>query len=321
MFEGATLPATHDRKADRVLTHCLYRIATGKWAPGQKLPSVRAAEREWSVDRRTVLAAYRRLEQRGLVSCTDRSGYFVAKGPELGRLSRHRRELETLYQRWQKEIVAQTDLSPLGAFRYFAQLAAIRAAENPSCAFVECTISQAQGHAAEVSAGLGIPCLPLSLDEIDGQPSKIPSTVHCLLVSRFHQGELRGLKSSNKLRMLPVPIEVSPESLADTAKNITTATLFEADGDQAHDMVEDLRALQPKLKLQSKVIDDLEENVQSWIENSKPSQIALLSPRLWGRLPSDLKDSKRLREVTFRICEDAWPSIADSIGLPLGVLG
>lgn len=321
MPESGALPATRDRKADRILTHCLYRIATGKWTPGQKLPSVRAAEREWTVDRRTVLEAYRRLKQRGLVTCADRSGYFVTMGPELGRLSRHRKELEELYQRWQQEIVEQTGLSPLGTFRYFAQLAAIRAAENPSCAFVECTLDQATGHATEIGARLGIPCQPIILDEIDGQRSKLPASLRCLLVSQFHQGELRGLNSSKQLKVLPVPIEVSPLSLQDLPRKITAAVLFEVDGEQAHDMTADLRALKPKLKLSSKVINDLEPDLQNWIENSRVSQIALLSPRLWGRLSNGLKESGRLREVTFKIREDAWPGIADSIGLPLGVLG
>ena len=80
-------PST-DRKVDRLHTHCLYRIATGKWPEGERLPSVREAERRWGVDRRTVLVAYHRLAEAGLVRRVDRSGFYVASGPELGRLSR-----------------------------------------------------------------------------------------------------------------------------------------------------------------------------------------------------------------------------------------
>ncbi len=40
-----------------------------------------------------------------------------------------------------------------------------------------------------------------------------------------------------------------------------------------------------------------------------------------GLAPVDDDQTQGIREVTVRIREDAWPSIADSIGLPLGVLG
>jgi DNA-binding transcriptional regulator YhcF (GntR family) len=323
--QEAALNSSQDRKADRVLTHCLYRIATGKWGPGEKLPSVRAAEREWEVDRRTVLEAYRRLEESGLVTCADRAGYFVAKGSELGRISKHREVLSKLFARWQKELLTETGLSPLGTFRYFAQLAAMQAAESPDCAFVECTSTQAQGHCEEITRRLGVPVIPLTLDAIESG-AKLPPSLRTLLVSSFHLGDLRSLKRPKKLSTLPVPIEVAPPNLPKRSKQKPSAVLFEADDEQAHDIADDLRSLHPGLKLRSKVIansspDGLEEAVKSWQQKAPANQFVLLSPRLWGRLPAKLQSNRRLREVTFRIREEAWPKIADSIGLPLGVLG
>ncbi len=326
MAKGSALNNSQDRKADRVLTHCLYRIATGKWGPGEKLPSVRAAEGEWEVDRRTVLEAYRRLEESGLVTCADRAGYFVSRGSELGRISKHREVLGKLFARWQDELHAETGLSALGTFRYFAQLAAIQAGESPDCAFVECTSTQAQGHCEEIGRRLGVPVLPLTLEEIENEPEKIPASLRSLLVSSFHLGDLRRLKRPKKIPLLPVPIEVAPTNLPKRSKTKPSAVLFDADDEQAHDIADDLRELHPNLSLRSKALRDssregVEAAVKHWQSKAPSSQIALLSPRIWGRLDSKLQSNRRLREVTFRIREEAWSSIADSIGLPLGVLG
>jgi len=131
-----------DTKVAPLVTTFVYRIATGQWAEGERLPSVRAAGETWGVDRRTVLAAYRALEERGLVRGESRRGFFVAPGPELGRLGRHRGELETLHARVRAEL-ERTGLPPASALRWIARLEEARETEEPRCAFVECTASQA----------------------------------------------------------------------------------------------------------------------------------------------------------------------------------
>ena len=54
-------------KVENVANHCAYEIATGRWPKGHRLPSVRDAERDWQVNRLTVLRAYQRLVEMGLV--------------------------------------------------------------------------------------------------------------------------------------------------------------------------------------------------------------------------------------------------------------
>lgn len=56
-------------------------IAGGTFAPGKKIPSVRALSRQQSVSISTVLEAYRLLEDRGLIEARPQSGYYVRTRP------------------------------------------------------------------------------------------------------------------------------------------------------------------------------------------------------------------------------------------------
>jgi DNA-binding transcriptional regulator YhcF (GntR family) len=310
-----------ERRADRWITHGIYQIATGKWPPGQRLPSVREAERAWGVDRRTVLEAYQRLAELGLVVCAPRSGYSVTKSAEFGRLSRHRHELDRLFERLLAEIEAQSELSPLGAFRYFAELAALRAADHPDCAFVECTAIQAEGHAREIREHLDVPCLPLTIAEIAGRRARIPAHVRTLLVSGFHFGELRALSRPGELHVASVPIEVSPALLEHIPKGVREAIVFESDDEEAHVIRDDVQAIGLELPLKVQVAHELEKALEAWRKkDARGRSVALVSPRLWGTLTPSWRDQARVLPIEFRIREEAWPKIADAIGLPLGAL-
>jgi DNA-binding transcriptional MocR family regulator len=52
-------------------------IRAGVLRPGERVPSVRQAQRSYKVSQATVLAAYRLLESRGQIAAKPRSGYYV----------------------------------------------------------------------------------------------------------------------------------------------------------------------------------------------------------------------------------------------------
>jgi DNA-binding transcriptional MocR family regulator len=67
-------------------------IERGTFAPGARLPSVRGLSRQWQVSISTVLAAYRLLEDRGVIEARPQSGYYAtsrfpeaAEEPEISR--------------------------------------------------------------------------------------------------------------------------------------------------------------------------------------------------------------------------------------------
>jgi DNA-binding transcriptional MocR family regulator len=54
-------------------------LRNGTYAPGQRLPSVRDLCRNWNASITTVVAAYRLLEQRGLIEARPQSGHFAKR--------------------------------------------------------------------------------------------------------------------------------------------------------------------------------------------------------------------------------------------------
>ena len=222
-------PVLSSLSAEEILGYGVYQIATGQWAPGERLPSVRDAERKWAVERRVILRAYRELVRRGLVINRPRSGYYVTEGKVIRRMSRHRHELDRLFDRFAAE-VATTKLSTVGAFHYFARLAAIRAETKPECAFVECSYSQAAGHAREIQARLGTACLPLVTHELEGQLSRIPHSVRTLLVSAFHISEFQQMQeTAQQVAVVSVTVTLDPGLAGELPADCHTALVLETD--------------------------------------------------------------------------------------------
>lgn len=80
----AVTPEPIDSRLYESVAHRLEGlIADGTLRPGDRIPSVRGLHRQWSVSVSTVLEAYRRLEDRGLVEARPKSGYYVRATPRL----------------------------------------------------------------------------------------------------------------------------------------------------------------------------------------------------------------------------------------------
>ena len=75
------------------------RLRPACFLPDQKLPTIREAVERWQMDHRLVSKAYKRLERLGLVKSVPRSGYFVAVGTSHEIVSRHRFELQSMFER------------------------------------------------------------------------------------------------------------------------------------------------------------------------------------------------------------------------------
>lgn len=306
--------STGTPKTERIVKHCLYEIATGSWAPGRRLPSLREARELWAVNHVTVLRAYRRLVDLGLVRNVPRSGFFIAENTDVSDLSRHRAELERAYDRLRGRILKQ-GMSIVGAFRYLAQLAEARAQEEPECAFVECTAFQARGHAREVRARLRVPCLPLTT----GQIGRVPRHVQTLITTTFHRHEVGPFAKPPALAVIDVPIELAPNLADRLPRRAREIVIIATDKEVAKHAARDARrVLRRKVAAAQSSVPDLPRRL---VRVGTKHQAVVLSPSLWSALPEDRKQSPLYLPLLYRICESAWPRIADAIGLPLGALG
>ncbi len=309
----------NDSRIELVCSDITYEIATGVFLPDQKLPTIREAVQRWDLDHRLVLKAYKRLERLGLVKSVPRSGYFVAVGTSHEIVSRHRFELQAMFERVSGEISQSTKLSILGTFRYLANLAEIQARANPECVFVECTSIQASGHAEEITSTLSVPCLPMTIDQIGGKLNRIPNQVKTVLVTGFHFAEFEKWRSCKRFNLLSVPIEVAPDLVQRKGEQ---AVLFESERSQAEHMGADMQQFLPSARIRTEVVSDIESALSDLFKARKQnSKIrAYLSPRLWGELSQDWRDHENVELTRFRIAESAWPAIADAIALPLGAM-
>jgi len=92
--KGSAVPISR-QIGGQIATLC----ASGKLAPGERLPSVRELARELAVNQNTVLRVYERLVSEGLLEMRHGQGTFVAAGAQSIGLTTHReRLLEELRQ-------------------------------------------------------------------------------------------------------------------------------------------------------------------------------------------------------------------------------
>lgn len=308
-------------KPETIVRHCVYMIATGKWLAGERLPSIRQCEQDWGVNRLTVQKAYKRLAEMGLAESRPRSGYYVAGGGTVERASEHRHELERLHDRVARLVRDSTDLSVLGVLRYLTRAEEIRRREEPECAFVECTVTQAEGHAAEIAGRLQMPVAALTTEQIGGRRTRLPRRIRRLLTSPFHLEELRPLADPPELTVTAVPIEVSPDISEQLADGAGELVLLESEENMAEHIAEDLKRVLGGVRIRTVLVagpgPDLERQLGHEPDEGGP--VTLLSPRLWGSLDPDLRSGPQIRQVTFRVRDDAWPRVAEAIGLPLGM--
>jgi DNA-binding transcriptional MocR family regulator len=78
MANGDLEPTLYQQLAERIVGG----IRDGALVPGQRIPSVRRASEQFGVSVSTVLEAYRRLEDRGLIEARPQSGYYVRRTPD-----------------------------------------------------------------------------------------------------------------------------------------------------------------------------------------------------------------------------------------------
>lgn len=140
-----------DRLRERILLGRYF----GCWAPGDRLPSVRDVALLEDVDRKTAAAAYRRLEQEGLVTVEARSGVYLRglNGREDGG-----DPLRRLHRQWlEQTLTAATELG-LDSGSVARMLQAVAAVETRRIPVVDDDDDHATLLARELVDRTGLDC-------------------------------------------------------------------------------------------------------------------------------------------------------------------
>lgn len=307
-------------KADTIANHCFYMIAMGKWAPGARLPSVRQLEAEWSVNRLTVLKAYRSLAARGLVYHKPNGSYYVAEQLPKRDFVRDRIEIENLHAEITRTIRSETDLSPVGVLRTLAKITESDLGEHPEVAFVECSKAQAADHAREILERLHIPIAPLTLEEIRGKRLRLPPHVKTVLTTSFHLDELVSLRAEG-IEVVALPIEIAPELLAELESIGRQVVFLEPDTDLARrtatDAVWMMGIESPRVEVVSEIGDFLDDYFESSKADSADT-LFLIPQKEWRHLDPRWHGHYAVRAISCRLCEAAWPIVGDVLRIPFG---
>lgn len=312
--------ADASNKATAVANHCFYKIAMGKWPPGTKLPAVRRLEKEWSVNRLTILKAYNALADRGLVDHRPNGSYYVAEAGFRRNFTADRIELDALYRAVHARITRQTELSPLGVLRALVRIAESELSENPDVAFVECSRSQAADHAREIAERLHIPVLPLTLDDIRGKKMRLPPSVRTVFTTSFHVDELADLRDDGT-EVVALPIELSPGILSTIERRRREVVFLETDENFARRTARDAIWMAGIDRPHVEVAPDFDRFLSAKLDAPEPEEadiLFLVPQKEWEVLPAKWRGHPSVTPITCVLNDAAWALIVEGLKIPFG---
>ena len=193
------------------------------------------------------------------------------------------------------------------------------------CAFVECTMTQAEAHAREVVDRLGMSVMPMTVDDIAGRENRVPRHISVLLTTYFHSAQLMPLCRPGQLEVVVVPVEVSPQLVEQVRPSSKILILLEEEQQTAKTVADDAGRILNCPPLEIKVTTDIRVALAELLKPSGSTgaseTFALVSPREWDRMGQRWRNHPNVHLVPFRIHDEAWDLIADVVGMPLGALG
>lgn len=157
---------------------------------GERLPSVRDLAREFAVDNRTVLAAYRTLEREGLVELRQRSGIFFGPPAVAASHAGLTRQGE-----WARDVLLQGLSRGTPIPDVPGELARHFATVRLRGACIECNDDQIAALVSELSSDFGFDAKGYNVDELlaDAGAASTLSEFDLIVTSPFHAGEVQEL--------------------------------------------------------------------------------------------------------------------------------
>jgi len=315
-----------ESKVDWVIKACVYKIGTGAWEPGDRLPSLRQGARTWSVDQLTVRRAYQRLQEMGLVRCKPQSGYYLAQNRAVDSLTVHAPMIERFYNEFAGRIEAESKLSVLGVFRFLAMLAEERAARSPECAFIECAEYDARHMAARIAARLGAPCAAFVVEDLVQNPLLLSDHIRILVTTAFHTKEVSAPKVARTRPVVLVSAALADEMMARVVELGPEVHLFCLDPEQGEHVAGDIRAFPGGQSLKFIVKAGRPENIDAAVQEvlSSPDlppegRVVVLSTTLWEAVDERWRECERVVPYMHDVDDASAARLAAAIGLPLGV--
>jgi GntR family transcriptional regulator len=282
-----------DRRSQIPLYHQIvqavkWRIGTGSLEPGELLPSVREAGKQWGVNYHTVRRAYRELASEGWLDSIQGSGTQVsAVAPD--RVSTHDGELHL----WLTQVVATGRL----LYGLSAVEIATRLREHSRAlrvVMVECNMHQSGFLAEQLEAAWHVEVVPWSLDNPE-EPPHLP-----IIGTYFHHVEMKARWPHREADMAFVALRLDPdfkERVQSVAAEHATEKLrlLERDPATAIEMAASVAGQLPARFLVQPEVG----NPKVVLRSLASDELLLVAPRLWDQLDAATQEDKRVLDVRY----------------------
>lgn len=280
----------------QIASHLRYAIATGRLAPGTRLPSLRSAADRWDVNLHTVRRGYGILEEAGLIRTSVPAGSVVAGDAEAAATEDVRAWVEEVVE----EAAARFGMTRSGLIGLLDEGPPTREGRREprgrTVSVLECSHTLAARLASQVSEIRGR-TVQASRIGSGGEPAPGP-----VVSTYFHHGELRRALAGRAEDLLFVTIRPAEAFLAEIERRCAggRAILLETDELLAHNL---------KLELTAAAGGDLELEVRippdpaAAIAGIREDVPILVSPRNWDAVSAAGVRDDRLLEVRYEIEE------------------
>ena len=328
MFYNDTMPSRLDSSSPVPLYHQLAEavradIAAGTLAPGDLLPTLRAAADIWGVNLHTVRHAYRALAEAGLVRTTAPRGSVVLRAGEAAIASpsisdqdiitRFLREAREQHGLTLHDIRRQLERQIRGAEPEVTETFEPRptpdARTAPAIVYViECSTSQAIDLANQVQERWQVTAKPWSLERAGEPPAGL------LVATFFHYNDIRTRWPKRLAHVQFATIRPDP-SLAARVRAIvptetrTTVILCEREAEKARNVAADLAAVLPSPGFEIRTL--VSNNPTTALHVAGRTQPVLFAPRVWGALGAAERADPRALEVRYVFDPAELRAIAD----------
>ena len=288
---------------DQIAVVFRYLIATNAIRPGETLPGLRDGAAALGVNLHTLREAYRLLDADGYVEIVPSVGVRALSYAAAKSKAAQTESLDGFLDRieWEAKKTFGLDADDLAGLLRATSKTLNRAKIN----FVECSHGQARMHAEQVSRLIGRNCTPVVIQE--GAPRPRGFSVTTL----FHLDDIERIWPGSCATMHFVHINISnatAKRINDAAPKGARVTIYEYDLNLGKRIARDIAAMtmrDPDDFVVRKVSGD--EDFAAMANTQSP---AFVAPRLWNRLPDEVRSRKKLEQIMYDIDETDAPLLA-----------
>lgn len=264
----------------RLRDHLLNALHVGRVRPGDRLPSIREVARETGADHRAVAAAYRVLQEEGLVEVRGRSGVYVAQQEHLGGdlLAETARWLAgVMTDAWRRQI-------PLTELHELLRRCTARVRLRVAC--VESNLDQITAYCTELSELFGLETLPVYLAAGRDGPEEAARLHEALggadlaVTTRFHAARVQ--RAAQPLGKPVVVVTIHPGVVEGIRREIARGELVVVSADR--EFGDRIRAMYADHTADASRIRVLLADEREEVARLSPDRNVLLTRAARGRL-------------------------------------